>query len=76
MTIKAIELKNRTVLKLSGGDTRSFIQGLITNDIDALEAKQGLYAALLTPQGKFLFDMIIIPFVIVSPILQGRSSVS
>jgi folate-binding protein YgfZ len=59
MTIKAIELKNRTVLKLSGGDTRSFIQGLITNDIDAFKAGEGLYAALLTPQGKFLFDMII-----------------
>lgn len=45
----------RTILKLSGKDAHDFIQGLVTNDVDKLH--QGLvYAALLTPQGKYLAD--------------------
>lgn len=45
----------RTILRLSGADTRDFLQGLITNDIAKLE--HGLvYAAILTPQGKFIAD--------------------
>jgi folate-binding protein YgfZ len=48
-------MPNRRILRLSGSDTDSFLQGLVTNDIDGLES--GLvYAALLTPQGKFLAD--------------------
>jgi len=44
---------DRTVLKISGGDARKFLQDLVTNDLD----KGGvIYAALLTPQGKYLFD--------------------
>jgi folate-binding protein YgfZ len=45
----------RRILRLSGADTRDFLQGLITNDIKRLE--QGLvYAAILTPQGKYMAD--------------------
>lgn len=45
----------RQILRLSGADTREFLQGLITNDIGRL--KDGLvYAALLTPQGKYMAD--------------------
>ena len=45
----------RRVLRLSGADTESFLQGLITNDIARLG--DGLvYAALLTPQGKYVAD--------------------
>lgn len=45
----------RKILRLSGPDTRDFLQGLITNDINKID--QGLtYAALLTPQGKYLAD--------------------
>ena len=45
----------RTILRLSGPDTRDFLQGLITNDIAKLS--DGLvYAAILTPQGKYLAD--------------------
>ncbi|WP_170764052.1 YgfZ/GcvT domain-containing protein [Ruegeria lacuscaerulensis] len=48
-------MPNRRILRLSGPDTDSFLQGLVTNDIDGL--KNGLvYAALLTPQGKYLAD--------------------
>ncbi|MEO0766645.1 MAG: folate-binding protein [Pseudomonadota bacterium] len=45
----------RHVFRLSGSDTRSFLQGLVTNNVDGIDA--GLvYAALLTPQGKYLAD--------------------
>ncbi|WP_109313930.1 folate-binding protein YgfZ [Ruegeria sp. AU67] len=48
-------MPNRRILRLSGSDTDSFLQGLITNDIAGLD--NGLvYAALLTPQGKYLAD--------------------
>jgi tRNA-modifying protein YgfZ len=46
---------DRTVLKISGADTTDFLQGLVTNDIG--RADNGLiYAALLSPQGKYLAD--------------------
>ena len=46
---------SRRILRLTGADTLEFLQGLITNDIERL--KDGLvYAALLTPQGKYLAD--------------------
>ncbi|MEM6579381.1 MAG: folate-binding protein [Pseudomonadota bacterium] len=50
----------RSIIKITGKDTRSFLQGLVTNDVDKLEA--GLvYAALLTPQGKYLADFFLVP---------------
>ena len=50
------ELSDRAVLRLTGADTRSFLQGLVTADVDHLSETQALYAGLLTPQGKILFD--------------------
>lgn len=48
-------MTKRRILQISGPDAREFLQGLITNDIDRLE--DGLvYAALLTPQGKYIAD--------------------
>lgn len=45
----------RQIIRISGTDARDFLQGLITNDVNKID--QGLvYAALLSPQGKFLFD--------------------
>ena len=40
-----------------GGDRRSFLQGLLTNDVQALEAGSGCYAALLTANGRMVADM-------------------
>ena len=45
----------RHVFRLSGADTRTFLQGLVTNDVKRLDAGP-VYAALLTPQGKYLAD--------------------
>ncbi|MEC7668032.1 MAG: folate-binding protein, partial [Pseudomonadota bacterium] len=51
---------NRTVFRLSGEDVRDFLQGLVTNDVAKLD--QGMvYAALLTPQGKFRSDFFLVP---------------
>lgn len=48
-------MATRRILRLTGSDTESFLQDLITNDISGLDV--GLvYAALLTPQGKYLAD--------------------
>ncbi|NVO55761.1 folate-binding protein YgfZ [Rhodobacteraceae bacterium B1Z28] len=48
-------MPTRRILRLTGSDTDSFLQDLITNDIRGLD--DGLvYAALLTPQGKYLAD--------------------
>ena len=49
-------LLDRSVIAVSGLEAQSFLQGLITNDIKKLPADRILYAALLTPQGKILFD--------------------
>ena len=48
-------MRARKILRLSGADARDFLQGLITSDVNKID--QGLvYAALLTPQGKYLAD--------------------
>ena len=52
-------LKDRAVIALEGGEARDFLQGLVTNDIQRLAPQTGLYAALLTPQGKILFDFLV-----------------
>ncbi len=54
-----VELEERGVLALEGKDTRSFLQGLISTDIDKITDETTIYAALLTPQGKYLFDFMI-----------------
>jgi folate-binding protein YgfZ len=48
---------DRGRLQLTGADRRSYLQGLLTNDITALGPGRGCYAALLTPQGRMVSDM-------------------
>ncbi len=52
-------LTDRAVLAVTGPEARDFLQGLITNDIGRLSQGTGLYSALLSPQGKILFDFFI-----------------
>ena len=54
-----VPLDDRAVIAISGEDAREFLQGLITNDIEKVSPTQAIYAALLTPQGKFLHDFFI-----------------
>lgn len=52
-------MTDRTVLAITGTDRTAFLQGLITNDV--ARAQDGIvYAALLTPQGKFIADFFVI----------------
>jgi folate-binding protein YgfZ len=53
-------LADRGVLRVSGPQCETFLQDLVSNDVTTLAAGEACYAALLTPQGKILFDMIII----------------
>ena len=48
------------IIKIEGKNLEVFFQNLITNDIKLLENNQALYSAILTPQGKFLYDFIVI----------------
>ncbi len=53
-------LDDRAVLAISGPQARDFLQGLVTNDVvNALAPGIGLYTALLSPQGKILFDFLV-----------------
>ena len=50
----------RTVLKVTGDDREDFLQNLVTNDVGKL-ANGLVWAALLTPQGKYLADFFLVP---------------
>ena len=52
-------LEDRAMLHLTGADTRAFLQGLLTTDLATLAPERPLWAGLLSPQGKALFDMIL-----------------
>jgi tRNA-modifying protein YgfZ len=57
--LRCTPLEGRGVVRLGGADARNLLQGLISNDITFLTPAQALYAALLTPQGKYLFDFLL-----------------
>src|SRR3984893_5968738 len=52
-----LDLSERGKLALSGTDAKSFLQGQVTNDVEALALGGGCYAAFLTPKGKMLGDL-------------------
>ena len=60
MTQNAVLLDDRGVVRVSGEDAASFLQGVLTNDVESLGAHEARYAALLTPQGKILFDLLVV----------------
>tara|TARA_B100001121_G_scaffold190511_1_gene166401 strand:+ start:882 stop:1772 length:891 start_codon:yes stop_codon:yes gene_type:complete len=61
MNIKNVYiLDDRAILYINGEDTKEFLQNLITNDINKLSDKVTCFASLLSPQGKFLYEFIII----------------
>ena len=60
-----VPVAERGIVAVSGDDAGGFLQGLITNDIERVSPDTAIYAALLTPQGKFLHDFFIVEY-------QGR----
>ncbi|HLW91751.1 MAG TPA: folate-binding protein [Roseiarcus sp.] len=59
MTTTSTLLDDRSVVKVAGEDATTFLHGLVTNDIETLAIREARFAALLTPQGKILFDFFI-----------------
>jgi len=53
-------LDDRGVLEIAGADRRAFLQGLVSNDVQKLGPHRALYAAFLTPQGKYLHDFFLV----------------
>jgi len=61
MNIKNVYiLEDRGILFVNGLDAKEFLQNLITNDIDKVDDANSCFASLLTPQGKFLFDFLVV----------------
>ena len=58
MVMAATTLTDRAVIRLSGEDVRGFLQGLVTSDV---AGELPVWAGLLTPQGKCLFDFMVWP---------------
>jgi hypothetical protein len=56
MIMASTTLTDRAVVRLSGEDVRSFVQGLVTSDVGG---DLPIWAGLLTPQGKCLFDFVV-----------------
>lgn len=50
----------RACLRMTGADVRTVLQGVVTNDVGRLAPGHAVYAALLTPQGKYLFDFFLV----------------
>lgn len=57
---RAGRLPGRAVLAVQGPDAGHFLQNLLTADVEHLEPGAATYAALLSPQGKILFDMLVV----------------
>jgi folate-binding protein YgfZ len=52
-----LDNSQRGKLMLTGGEAKAFLQGQVSNEIEALEPGTGCYAAFLTPKGKMLGDL-------------------
>ncbi|HEY3814053.1 MAG TPA: folate-binding protein [Caulobacteraceae bacterium] len=59
MSSKVARLARRGLVGVSGPDAASFLQGLLTCDVEGLAPGALRFGALLTPQGKFLFDLFV-----------------
>lgn len=57
---KTALLPDRGVVHVLGEDAEKLLQGVITNDMDLLAEQPAIHAALLTPQGKILFEFIVV----------------
>ena len=53
-------LEDRAIIYINGLDAKDFLQNLISNDINKVSDNSSCFASLLTPQGKFLYEFIVI----------------
>ncbi|WP_293677439.1 folate-binding protein YgfZ [uncultured Phenylobacterium sp.] len=60
MSATVAHLSSRALIAIAGEDWRSFLQGLITQDVDTLAPGEARFGALLTPQGRLLYDLFVV----------------
>jgi folate-binding protein YgfZ len=53
-------LKDRAILYINGPDAKDFLQNLISNDINKVSENSSCFASLFTPQGKFLYEFLVV----------------
>tara|TARA_B100000579_G_scaffold40241_1_gene28093 strand:+ start:3846 stop:4733 length:888 start_codon:yes stop_codon:yes gene_type:complete len=53
-------LDDRAIIYINGSDAKDFLQNLISNDINKVKDNSSCFASLLTPQGKFLYEFIVV----------------
>jgi tRNA-modifying protein YgfZ len=59
-TLTFAPLPSRALIAVSGPDWRDFLQGLITQDVETLQPGEARFGALLTPQGRLLYDLFVV----------------
>ncbi len=59
-TLQIARLTDRAMIAVTGEDWRSFLQGLLTQDVETLAPGELRFGALLTPQGRLLFDLFLL----------------
>ncbi len=55
-----ILLEDRGLISITGDDAKSFLQNIITNDVEKINKSCSIFSALFTPQGKYLFEFFLI----------------
>ena len=60
MNDKVYILEDRAIIYINGKDAKDFLQNLISNDINKVTDNSSCFASLLTPQGKFLYEFIVV----------------
>ena len=53
-------LEERGIIYINGTDAKEFLQNIVTNDVEKITDNSSVFSSLLTPQGKYLFDFIIV----------------
>lgn len=59
-TVAFAHLQSRALIAVGGAEWRSFLQGLITQDVETLAPGEARFSALLTPQGRLLYDLFVV----------------
>jgi folate-binding protein YgfZ len=55
-----IILENRGLISVTGDDAKEFLQNVVTNDVEKVSESNSIFSALLSPQGKYLYEFFII----------------
>ena len=55
-------LDDRGFVKINGDEAKSFLQNIVTNDIEKITDSLTLFSSIFTPQGKYLYEFFILKF--------------